>query len=59
MDNEAKRVILVWQDGKPIKKFHCPGCKVWGEIDNDQLHGRVSIQCDCGFHETINLSKEL
>lgn len=32
--------------------FTCPGCKKMKTVDEDQAEGRVSIQCDCGFHET-------
>lgn len=35
----------------------CPMCERRAEIDADQFHGRVSIQCDapCKFHETFDL----
>ena len=39
--------------------FKCPRCGKKGFIDDDQLHGRVSIDCTptgCSFHETVNLS---
>lgn len=36
--------------------FRCPGCGRTGEIDEDQFHECVSIQCECGWHETINWS---
>ena len=49
---KIKRVTL---DGKEQRKFNCPGCDVWGYVDDDQLHGMVSILCDCGFHETLDL----
>ena len=52
MENKVKEVVL---DGEKTKKFCCPNCGVWGYIDDDQFFGRVSILCDCGFHETINL----
>jgi len=50
---ELKRVN---RDGKFVIKLKCPRCEVYGEIDDDQYHGRISIQCtdECGFHETIN-----
>lgn len=41
--------------------FRCPGCKRSGTIDEDQFHGRVSIQCPlegCNYHETKDWSKE-
>lgn len=41
--------ILTW-------KFHCPKCKIWGYIDDDQFKGITSILCECGFHETIDLA---
>lgn len=51
----------------PVWKLRCPACGVWGEIDDDQLHGRVSVDHTdyvrhrsedppegfrCTFHET-------
>lgn len=34
-------------------KLRCPGCQSWAFIDDDQLHGRVSVDCpNCTFHET-------
>ena len=51
-------IKLVTLDGKSTLKFKCPDCKVWGIIDNDQHEGKISILCDCGFHETINLKKD-
>jgi hypothetical protein len=41
--------------------LRCPGCGHWGEIDDDQLHGRVSVdhtdcRCGCTFHETRDWS---
>jgi hypothetical protein len=50
---------LVSLDGKLVWKFCCPRCGGWGEVDDDQLHGRVSIRCPgrgCPFHETHDLS---
>lgn len=41
--------------------LQCPKCGKWGGIDDDQLHGRVSVDHtryndgtphDCTFHET-------
>ena len=51
---------LVSLDGVLTWKLRCPLCKCWGEIDDDQLHGRVSLQCGndgCSFHETHDLSQ--
>lgn len=51
-------------DGEPSWRLQCPQCGHWGEIDEDQLHGRVSTdhtncgvtyersECECTFHET-------
>lgn len=41
-------------EGEVIYKFRCSGCKGIGAIDDDQIHGRVSIQCECGYHETVD-----
>lgn len=53
-----------------VWKLKCPVCGVWGDIDDDQLHGRVSIDHSdfvrhkrddpaegfhCTFHETHDL----
>ena len=51
-------VIKTTRDGKPIIKLKCPKCGIWSAIDDDQFYGRVSIQHECGFHETINLKDE-
>ncbi len=51
MKYELKEVT---RDGEPITKLKCPGCEQWGDMDDDQLNGRISTWCDCGFHETIN-----
>ena len=50
---------LVSLDGVLTWKARCPKCHNWGYIDDDQLHGRVSMQCGnegCDFHETHDLS---
>lgn len=53
---EAKRVIL---DGVPTYKFRCPDCGTWGFVDDEQAQGLVSSVCPvCGFHETVQISKE-
>ena len=45
-------------DGRIIVRLRCPGCGVWGLVDEDQLSGRVSLACpNCSFHETHNLVK--
>ena len=52
---EVKTVLL---NGKLARKYKCPDCNVWGYIDDDQYEGKISIQCSCGFHKTLNLKKE-
>lgn len=45
----------ITRDGKEIKKVQCPKCGTWGDIDDDQYHGRISIDCsNCNYHETHN-----
>ena len=56
-DNKKIEVKEVMLDGKVVRKARCPGCGTWGVIDDDQFHGRVSILCECGFHETMNLAE--
>jgi len=44
-------------DGEQTVKVKCPGCREWRYLDDDQYHGRVSCECDCGrFHETIRFA---
>jgi len=40
------------RDGGLIRQAQCPDCGIWGELDDDQYHGRVSMLCECGYHET-------
>jgi len=49
-----KKVV---RDEKEVLKLRCPKCEKWGDIDNEQYHGQISILCDCGYHETLDLSK--
>lgn len=42
-----------------VWKLRCPGCGTVGEIDDDQVNGRVSLLCRCGWHETHNLAAYL
>ena len=55
--NKIVKIKEVMLDGHLVRKVCCPECGVWGIIDDDQFHGRVSILCECGFHETINLAE--
>jgi hypothetical protein len=47
---------LVTLDGEKAWKLRCPSCGDEKYLDDDQFHGRVSVLCDCGFHETVNFS---
>jgi hypothetical protein len=41
------------RDGETVWQLNCPACGKWGDLDDDQLRGRVSVQHEeCGFHET-------
>jgi len=43
------------RDGSPIWQLRCPMCEQWADIDDDQLHGRVSVDHTnegCSYHET-------
>lgn len=46
----------VIRDGCPLWQLRCPGCGTWADIDDDQLHGRVTVdhtnQEGCWYHET-------
>ena len=65
MRDATKKMILVRYRPRDKKgndlpecwHFGCPLCHRSGLIDEDQYFGRVSIQCGCGFHETINFSR--
>jgi len=55
---------VVERDGMEIAQLQCPGCDAWGDLDVDQLHGRVSTwhapeDGGCGFHETRDWSELL
>jgi hypothetical protein len=45
----------ITRDGQAVTKLQCPKCGIWGDIDDDQLHGRISVDCpECDYHETHN-----
>jgi hypothetical protein len=63
---EPARLKSVRRDGEIVWKLRCPECHQWADIDDDQLHGRVSIDHRnnsepydnrpvCTFHQTIDL----
>jgi hypothetical protein len=44
--------------------WECPRCLQWSNLSEDQLAGKVSVQCGdgvkyCGYHETHNFGAEL
>lgn len=45
---------LAVRDGEELLYGRCPGCGEWAELDDDQIHGRVSTLHDpgCGYHDT-------
>jgi hypothetical protein len=56
-------VVSIRRDGAVVVKLRCPGCGHWGEINDDQFHGRVSVDhtscgCGCTYHETHDFSNE-
>lgn len=36
---------------------NCPNCGAFTVMDEDQYHGRVSMLCDCGYHETHDMAQ--
>jgi hypothetical protein len=63
---EPARLRTVRRDDAMIWQFRCPECHHWGDIDDDQLHGRVSLdhtncehkaddRCPCTFHQAHDL----
>lgn len=76
LSGAAVKTVIQYEGEPPndrrttVWKLRCPVCGVWGEIDDDQLHGRVSIDHTdfvrlksddppegfrCTFHETHDL----
>jgi hypothetical protein len=55
---EPARLKTVRRGDEIVWQFRCPECHRWGDIDDDQLHGRVSIDhtdTGCSFHQTHDL----
>jgi hypothetical protein len=58
------RIRRINRDGSPVWQLQCPECGRWGDIDLDQLQGKVSVDHTdeaghpafhpdpCTFHET-------
>ena len=52
-------VRRVRRDGQVVHKLKCPDCGKWADLDDDQYHGRVSVDHSneqCGYHETFDFS---
>lgn len=52
---------LIVRDDQEIRQLRCPRCGVWGDLDDDQYHGQVSVyhaevEGGCGYHETHDFS---
>ena len=55
------RLDVIGATQESFALFRCPSCKSSGLIDDDQFHGRVSIQCEtegCSYHETKDWSNK-
>lgn len=51
----------VTRDGRLTVLLECPGCNQLGALDDDQWHGRVSVDhashgCPGGYHEMHNFA---
>lgn len=47
------------RDGHPQWKLRCPGCGQWADIDDDQFHGRTSIDHSLAFTTTGDEREEM
>lgn len=55
---EPARLRSVRRDDGITWQLRCPECHHWADVDDDQLHGRVSIDhtdTGCTFHATHDL----
>lgn len=64
VETEFGRLRRVIRDGEPTWLLECPGCGQWGGLDDDQLHGQVSVDhaamgCSGGYHETHDFAAAL
>ena len=55
MTNRPEVLIRPQQNFVNFAMVRCPNCKGAGWVDQEQYEGKVSIQCDCGYHETHDL----
>lgn len=56
-ETEFGEIRRVTRDGVPTLLLVCPGCGEIGSLDDDQAHGKVSVDhasmgCPGGYHET-------
>lgn len=56
MSDRLKRVV---RDGQEVWKLRCPGCDQWADLDDDQFHGRVSVDHSIAFTTTGDEQAEL
>ena len=57
----APELIFIHIDGVRTPRGQCPKCGQWADLDDDQFHGRISIECPtkgCDYHETHDLSMD-
>lgn len=59
VDGKDFDLRITTRDDVRLWLLRCPGCGEWGELDDDQLNGRVSVQHECGFHETHDFAERL
>lgn len=61
---DLARYRAVIRDGEEAWLWECPGCGTWGNLDDDQWHGRVSVDhaaddCPGKYHETHDFAADL
>ncbi len=64
VETEFGRFRHVIRDGGRTWLLECPGCGQWATLDDDQFHGRVSVDhaadgCPGGYHETHDYASVL
>lgn len=58
MGDRDLRIRRITSEGVVVVQLRCPGCNQWGTIDDDQYHGRVSVEHpECGYHDTQDWSR--
>lgn len=52
-------IMSVRRDGEIQWLLRCPRCRLWADIDADQLVGEISVDCpECSYHETHDYRPE-